>query len=185
MILKRNSRKAFTIVEILMVVGIIAILAAISSPLLLQHQKRAVASEAVANLALIRQGLRDYYINGNTYFDIGAATGYIENDFPNSVSGGVPTPANAGVDVDIGVTQYFSNHAYSIDSTNPSSARFTNPPVVDFLITVNGADSVACTSGVTDDCAINAARVASYDLEMDNSGRIFVSYDNGTNWKAY
>ena len=174
--------KGFTLVEILFVVAIISVLAAISTPLLLHYTKRAVASEAVATMSLIRQALRDYYINGNAYYDIGA--GNINNDFPTSVSAGNPTPTTAGVDVDAGVIQYFSNGAFSVDATDPASDRFEYPGPVDFLILVDGSASEACDED-DDDCAINAGKVANYQLEMDNSGRIFVSYDSGDNWRAF
>ncbi len=177
------KKRGFTLIEILLVVIIIGILASISAPMFLQHQKRAVASESVAAMALVRQALRDYFIVHDTYYDVGA--GNIKNALPTSVSAGTPTPSSAGVDVDVNVAKYFSNAAYSIDATSPSSARFTNPPAVDFLITVNGADSVACSSTVQSDCAISPTAVSKMDLEMDNSGRIFVSYDNGSNWTSY
>jgi len=178
-----KNKKGYTLAEILMVVAIISILASMAGPLYMQHVKRAVASEAVAMIALVRQSLKDYYINSGEYYDV--ASDHIQNALPDSVTSGVPSPEDAGGDVDAGVAQYFSNHSFTVDATNPSSARFTNPPVVDFLIVVNGADSVACSDVVTSNCAIKATSIADYDLEMDNSGRIFISYDNGTQWRAY
>lgn len=177
------KRQGYTLVEVLMVVMLIGILASISGPIYFQQRNRALASEALAMMSLIRQSLRDYHIVSDAYYDI--AGGNVHNALPTSVSAGTPTPSTAGADVDAGVAQFFSNHAYSVDATSPSSARFSNPPVVDFLITVNAGDSVACSSSVSTNCAIYAGRVANYDLEMDNSGRIFVSYDNGSHWQLY
>lgn len=178
-----NAPKGYTLVEILIVVSIVAILATISGPAFLQHQKKAVASEAVAAMSLIRQAQRDYHINTDHYYDV--TSGNIANGFPTSVTAGTPTPSTAGVDVDVGVSAYFSNQAFTVDATSPTSARFTSPPPVDFLVLVNGAASVKCTSSVVTNCAIKADKVSQYDLEMDNSGRVYVSYDNGTNWQAY
>ena len=178
-----KEQDGYTLVEVLIVVAIIGILASISGPMFTGHQKRAMASEAIAVMALIRQAQRDYKITNDTYYDVGA--GNIPNALPTSVTSGIPTPSNAGVDVDAGVCQYFSNGAFSVDATSPSSAQFTNPGAVDFLVIVNGADSVKCSSSVLTNCAIQADRIANFDLEMDNSGRIYISYDNGSSWRAY
>ena len=146
-----NKKKGFSLVEMLLVVAIVSILAAIAAPPYLHYVKKARASEAVATLNMIRQSLRDYYINNNKYFDIGS--GNILNGIPTSVdASGVPTPNNAGLDIDVGVAQYFSNAAYSVDASSPVSPRFTNPNPVDFIITVTGNNSVACGNS---NCAVN------------------------------
>jgi prepilin-type N-terminal cleavage/methylation domain-containing protein len=178
-----NNVKGYTLVEVLTVVAIVGILATISGPTYTQHRRRAIASEAVAGITLIRQAARDYRIVSGSYFDV--TSNNIQNAYPTSVSAGIPTPSSAGVDVDVEVARYFSNQTYTIDATSPSSGRFSSPPVVDFLISVNGGASVACTSSVVTNCATQAATVSQYDLEMDNSGRIFISYDNGTTWHTY
>ena len=181
-----RNRKGFTMVELLVVLAIIGILAAVATPLYLENTRKAKAAEAVATMGLIRQALRDYRVNNATYFDITSPN--TPNALPTSVAAGVPTPATAGVTVNAGTAQYFSNAAFSVDATAPASARFANPAPVDFLITANGANSVAC-AGVLTDCAVKAAEVqgagTAYQLEMDNSGRIFVSYDAGATWGAY
>lgn len=186
------GKKGFTLIEVLVVIMIIGILASIATPLYLRHTRRARASEAVGTMGLIRQALRDYRINNNTYYDVMAtltADGNIQNALPTSVLAGVPTPITAGVDVDAGVTQYFSNRAYSVDATTPAvagaSGMFLTPNVQDFLITVNGTNGTACAAAGDTNCAVNAAQVVNFDLEMDNSGRVFISYDNGTTWAAY
>jgi len=160
------------LVEILLVVGIIAILASLGVPPLLRYTQRARALEAVATMALTRQALRDYHINYNAYFDV--ANGNISN--------GLPPTVNPGLEINVGVAQYFSNSAFSVDATSPSSARFTNPDPVDFIITANGASSTPCGSS---SCAISATAVTKYRLEMDNSGRVFISYDAGSTWTSF
>ena len=175
-----NDKKGFTLIEALLVVAIVAILATIAVPAYMQHVRKATAAEAVAQMAMIREGLRDYHINHDTFYDIGA--GNTLNALPTSVTSGSPTPTSAGVNVDAGIAHYFSNGAYSVDATAPSSSRFTNPGPVDFIISVNGHNSAACGSS---NCATSAAAVDAYRLEMDNTDRAFVSYDGGTHWTAY
>ena len=195
------NKKGFTMVELLVVLVIIAILAAVATPLFLANTQRARVSEAVATMGLIRQAERDFFINRNTYFDIAvdATDGNIQNAVPTTVgTDGAPTPSDAGVTVDIGVSRYFSNQAFSVAArgtsgtgladTDGASNLFTSPAAVDFIVTVNGTSSVACSPTITTNCATNAADVVNFDLEMDNSGRIFVCYNTcGTpaNWSAY
>jgi prepilin-type N-terminal cleavage/methylation domain-containing protein len=179
--MKKNN--GFTLVEISLVVGIIAILATLATPPLLQSIRRSKAAEALATMSLLRQAMKDYHITHNTYFDV--ASDNIQNGLPTSVAAGLPTPSTAGLEVDMGVTQYFSNAAFSIDATSPASARFTNPGPVDFIITANGSASAACSSTVTTNCALRKADVNNFRLEMDNSARIFISFDSGTTWRGY
>lgn len=174
------KKNGFTLVEILIVVAIVSLLAAISAPPFMQHTRRARALEAISAMALIREELRNYRINHDTYFDI--TSDNIQNGLPTTVSAGVPTPNTAGVEVNVGVAKYFSNASYTVDATSPASTRFTNPAPVDFIITANGASSVACGSS---NCATQNAAVSTYRLEMDNTDRVFISYDGGTTWAAY
>ncbi len=177
---RSSHKRGFTLVEAMVVAAMISVLAAISVPPYLQQLRRARGSEAVSAMIMLRQGLRNYHINNNTFFDIGA--GNILNALPTSVSGGTPSPSTAGLEIDVGIAHYFSNAAYSVDATSPASARFTNPNPVDFIISVNGSASVSCGST---NCATDAAAIANYRLEMDNTDRVYFSYNGGTNWYRY
>ena len=183
-------------VELLVVLVIVGILAAVATPILLANAKRAKASEAVATMGLIRENLREYKITNNTYFDV--TSGDVQKPLPpvsdiNLTTGALATANTYGTAVDAGVSQYFSNHCYTVDAagtdTNGTSNLFTNPPAVEFLILVDGAQSVACSGVVTTNCAIKASEVNTganaFWLEMDNSGRIMVSYDNAATWSNY
>ena len=191
-----NNKKGFTMVELLVVLVIVAILAAVATPIYLANVQRSRASEAVGTMALIRQAERDFRINNNVYYDVTA--GNIAHALPTSVgAGGAPTPATAGVTVDNDVTQYFSNAAFTVDAapsdTNGASNLFVNPPVVDFLISVNGeivandGPNIKCSATELTACALKADEVVNYRLEMDNSGRTFVSYQAGAanTWTSY
>lgn len=187
-------KKGFTMVELLVVLLIVGILAAVAVPLYLANTKRAKASEAVAAMSLIRQALRDYNVAHNTFFDI--TTGNIDSPLPTNVASGVPTPSTAGVDVNAGVAQYFSNAAFTVSASGTpawsnglTDAIAGNPGApVGFRILANGALSAVCGASATD-CAVhdNEVKVTGsvYLLQMDNSGRVFVSYDSGTTWSAW
>ena len=60
-------RKAFTLIELLIVVAIIAILAAIAVPNFLEAQVRAKVSRAKADMRSISTGLESYHIDQNAY----------------------------------------------------------------------------------------------------------------------
>lgn len=60
-------KKAFTLIELLIVVAIIAILAAIAVPNFLEAQTRAKVSRVKADQRTIATGLESYYVDRNRY----------------------------------------------------------------------------------------------------------------------
>ncbi len=60
-------RRAFTLIELLIVVAIIAILAAIAVPNFLEAQTRAKVSRAKADMRSLTTGMEAYYIDHNRY----------------------------------------------------------------------------------------------------------------------
>jgi len=198
------NKSGFTLVELLVVLLIIAILAAVATPLYLQNAKRARASEAVATMSLIRQALREYRLNNDLGYDI----------LTNKVQTALPTPINVaadgtctgdcGVNVDAGVAQYYSNQAYTTNATNPpapgavvadpTGGSFTNPAPQNFVVYANGSLSVPCAAGTTTNCAIKAKQVNAdngasnrIDVTMDDTGRTFVRYGDPATakWEQY
>ncbi len=66
-----NSRKAFTLIELLIVVAIIAILAAIAVPNFLEAQIRSKVSRVKADMRTLATGLESYFVDNNKYpFDL-------------------------------------------------------------------------------------------------------------------
>jgi len=163
------NKKGFTLVEALIVVAIIALLAAIAGPGYMQVLKRGRAPEAVATMSTIRQGLRDYFINNGAYFSI--ATGDIDEQPPS------------GIGHTVGIAQYFSEAAFSVDHTAPAwTDGGITPAPVDFIVSTDGSASVQCGAA---NCAVNQNAIDDFRMEMDNTGRVFISYDGGTTWVGY
>lgn len=194
------NKKGFTMIELLVVLVIIAILAAVATPLYLANTQRAKASDAVATMGLIRQAMRDYHVNTNIYYNInpayGTAAGTLQNPLPTSVNAAqVPTPVTSGVAVDKAVAQYFSDGAFLVEAGDPSATPAVVPAwdggisaahdPVGFVIKVNGSKSEACTSATDTNCALKNGEITNFRLNMDDSGQIYVSYDGGTSWGAY
>lgn len=80
----RSNRKGFTLVEIMIVVAIIALLAAIAVPGFLRARKRSQASRILNDLRMIDSAIDQYAIetNRSTGFVIGVAdwTNYVKKN---------------------------------------------------------------------------------------------------------
>jgi len=70
-----HTRKGFTLIELMIVVAIIGILAAIAIPNFLQFQLRSKTGEAKTNLAAIRTAEEGYFAEFGSYVDAAATPG--------------------------------------------------------------------------------------------------------------
>ena len=73
---KLHTRKGgFTLIELMIVVAIIGILAAIAIPNFLQFQLRSKTGEAKTNIAAIRTAEEGYFAEFNNYVQAGSTPG--------------------------------------------------------------------------------------------------------------
>ena len=73
--LLRKTRKGFTLIELMIVVAIIGVLAAIAIPNFIRYQLRSKTSEARTNIGGIRIGQTSFQATEDNYSDITAAVG--------------------------------------------------------------------------------------------------------------
>ncbi len=113
-----KNRKAFTLVEILIVVAIIALLAAIAIPNLLRAKVTSNQSSAQATLKAVANALETYAISNGVYPTdttslIGAAPPYLNKDYFSASFNGYNFAAS--------ITDY----AYSVTALPVSSSTGT------------------------------------------------------------
>ena len=109
----RRNQGGFTLVELMIVVIIVGILAAVAIPMYQGATERAKASEAVAALGTIRGAMRVYYAEHGTYVNA------------NFIDGAQVT---AGSVLDVSDTdllgRYFSTECYTFDGA-PAAAAYS------------------------------------------------------------
>ena len=96
----KSNNKGFTLVELMIVVAIIGILAAIAIPNFLKYQAKAKQSEAKVNLKGIYTAQLSYFAEGDTYSDFNTIGYDVEpgGRYKFSLDAGttyIPDPSNA------------------------------------------------------------------------------------------
>lgn len=121
-------KKAFTLLEVLIVIIIIAILATFAIPRYLKAARRAIASEAVTTIGAIRGALARYYQEWNT---LPSSLDELDIDNPNLVPNAKFTYSFSGASLDDysvtalgqgraeGITVIYDATTNSIDITYP------------------------------------------------------------------
>jgi len=139
--LRRNQR-GFTLVELMIVVIIVGILAAVAIPMYQGATERAKASEAVAALGTIRGAMRVYFAEHGTYVNANFTDG------DQVTNGGVLDVSDNDL-----LGRYFSTECYTFDGDATANA---------FTIECDGANSTAT----------NAAEVADIVRTINEDGDI-------------
>ena len=81
----RKAARGFTLIELMIVVAIIGILAAIAIPNFIKFQLRSKAGEGKVNLAAIRTAEESYFADAGTYLDWPETPVAVANQIPSQV----------------------------------------------------------------------------------------------------
>jgi prepilin-type N-terminal cleavage/methylation domain-containing protein len=177
--MKKLKVKGFSMIELLVVLLIIGILAAVAAPLFIGNSDKAKVSEAVAGLGSIRSGERTYYSQNGGYLTVTDGKTYF------GTAGGNQSSV---LGAQIHGVRYFSPKSYTVATSSLSwggtvSGVSTNPQ--DFVITANGSSGTNLTlASDTTDGAAYSSEVGSFKVQMDNAGQVIYTTD-GSTWNKY
>lgn len=131
-----NKKEGFTLVELMIVIAVLGILAAIAIPSYLGIQKRSARSEAKANLQAISVALEGYMAENNNYGAVGLYTYSPGGSFAHS--GNIERITNLGNDVSYNYSIRVTSTAgpYYIVSAVPARGRVVND--IRFSLDSNG-----------------------------------------------
>ncbi|MBN2565656.1 MAG: prepilin-type N-terminal cleavage/methylation domain-containing protein [Candidatus Eisenbacteria bacterium] len=137
-----RGHRGFTLIELMIVVIIVGVLAAVAIPLYQLIPERSMATEAEAGLGLVKNAMRSYYAEHHTYADASFADG------ASVTVGGILGVSSIDLE-----GRYFSSNCYTFDG---------DPGANTFSIICDGDASTAPA----------AADVAGVIRRIDQSGEI-------------
>ncbi len=132
------NKKAFTLIELLIVVAIIAILAAIAVPNFLEAQTRSKVSRVKADMRSLATGMESYYVDYNRYFPTFRLNASQSRSW---IWGYMTTPVAYMTSV--------PNDPFNISEQDPDNRVITvwGPDYIDGETTINHRDGTNATIG--------------------------------------
>lgn len=136
----KNCERGFTLIELMIVVAIIGVLAAIAIPSFQRYLAKAKTAEAKANIGTIFTCQEAYKATNDTYIDCTA----------NPVA--IGTPPTAATTWDNNITAGWGQIGFNLIGSIRYTYEVSNSTSSIFLVT---ASSAALTSGMTDTWTID------------------------------
>jgi type IV pilus assembly protein PilE len=119
----RHAQKGFTLIEVMIVVAIIGILAAIAMPAYTDYVKRGKAAEATSNLANLRVQMEQYFQDNRTYIGGSCAPGSGDVYFAYACAP-VATATTYTLTAAGRAGQGMTGFAFSVDENNAKTSTF-------------------------------------------------------------
>ncbi len=119
-----HQQTGFTLIELMIVVAIIGILAAIAIPNYSDYIKRGKAAEATSNLATLRVKMEQYFQDNRTYVDGPCAPTSGAQYFTYSCSTGTPTASAYTLKATGIIAQGMANFEFTLDQNNAKTSKF-------------------------------------------------------------
>jgi prepilin-type N-terminal cleavage/methylation domain-containing protein len=122
-----HSNRGFTLVELMIVVIVIGILAAVAIPMYQVVPERSRGTEAIAALGLVREAMRVYYAEHGTYENAAFVDG------ASVTVGGILSVTDDDL-----LGRYFSSECYTFNGA---------PDATGYTIECDGSNSIAAHAG--------------------------------------
>lgn len=150
--MKQLEKQAFTLVELLVVITILAILAAVALPRLFPQTERARVAEAVNILSAIRQGEEAMFLRHGAYCQTGDT---LDNEDCTWEAFGLDDPStnpNGFFDYEIRVFGFTAFDAVAIRRKHVKNPGGPSSPKFSGEIRLNQAGQFSCTETYTSYC---------------------------------
>lgn len=138
-----NRQKGFTLIELMIVVAIAGILAAIAYPSYMEHVRKTNRTDAEASLMQLSQFMERYYTGTGRYSKTAGGT-----DVPDNPAPPYPTGTNYTFTITVGN----AGTSYTATATPNNTGVMANDKCGALTLTNNGLKSQTGTGVTTADC---------------------------------
>ena len=153
-----QTRNGFTLIELMIVVAIIGILAAVAIPGFMTYIKNSKTSEAKTNLDAIKKGALAYY-EAEHYGDTGLTA--TSKQYPNT--GNLATLGAEPTEKTVGVKQSPTSVKFDVAPWNLLSFKLTSPFYYSYAYIADGRATTCTTTDGVETCTFKEGKDATFE----------------------